>query len=118
MKSVSLWQSLIGFLIAFALGWIGLSIPALPKHWVPLVIAVVSFTLAAYFARLRTSQRASQPQYAPWLFVVFGTIAVGLAVGMWVSPPPTPTPAMWLGMLSGVLLGSIFLALSQSRKST
>jgi hypothetical protein len=118
MKSVNLWKSSIIFLIGFALGWIGLSILIIPKYWVALVIAVVSFGFAAYYTRFRTPQRAAQPQSAPWLFVVFGAIAVALAIGMWVSPPPTPTPAMWLGMLSGVLLGGVLLAVSQSGKSS
>ncbi len=116
-RSVHLTNSVMTFMIAFALVWIGLSISVLPKYWVALAIAAVSFGIAAYY-QFRAHQGAAQPESAPWLFVAFGATAVALAVGMWVSPPPTPTPPMWLGLLSGVLLGGILLAVSRSRKST
>ncbi len=119
MKSTDIWKSLISFLVAYLAILAGMSIPVIPKYSLPAAIAIVSFGCAAFYAWLYKPQRVSPQKYppSPLLFVVFGCVAIALAVGAWISPPPAPTPAMWLGMLSGVLLGGILLAMSQGGKS-
>ncbi len=117
MRSVEIAKSLVIYLVAFALVWIGLSVPFIPPHWVALAIAVVSFGAAVYYAQRRAVQSTSSSKPTPWLFVLFGCIAIGLAVGIWISPPPAPTPAMWFGLVSGVLLGGVLLGVAQGRNS-
>ncbi len=104
--------------IAFAAVWAGMSISVLPKHWVASAIAIVSFGVAGNEIRRRRFAAASLHDAPFLLYMLFGVVAIGLAYGMWVSPPEAPTLSMWLGILTGVLLGGILLLTSRGRKST
>ncbi len=116
MKSADI-KSVAGFAIACAAVCAALSIPVLPKHWVALAIAIVSLGIAGYQVHRARFEPPSSHEAPHWLFLLFGFAGIGLAYGMWVSPPTTPTLSMWLGMLTGVALGGILLWASRERKN-